>query len=264
MTVGSTLSAVAPPNDLRWTLITYQWLRNGTPVAGATSATYQLTDADIGMTIGLTSHGEADFYQNASETFMAETPVKGYSLAPGAPVVSGTGRVGSVLTVAPGTWTRGTSHSYRWLRNGDVIAGTSASSYRLTEPDRGQRIAVRVTGSKPLFTSLTKTVLGARSVAPSSANVHNRTLPALTSAPVVGTVLQATPGTWSQPVLSYRYKWLRDRSIPISGATGSSYTVTAADAAFRSLTVKVCAAKRGWTTGTGLSAPVGRMLPARW
>lgn len=73
----TTLSAVAPPNDLRWTLITYPWLRNGTPVAGATSATYKLTDADIGKTIGLASHGEADFYRDASETFMAEAPVKG-------------------------------------------------------------------------------------------------------------------------------------------------------------------------------------------
>lgn len=263
MTVGSTLTAVARPNDLRWTLITYQWLRDGTPVAGATTATYRLTNADIGKTIGLKSYGEADFYQDAGETFTAEAPVKGYAMTPGAPAVSGTGRVGSVLTVSPGTWTAGTSYAYRWLRNGAAITGATAMSYKLTEADRGQRIAVRVTGSKPLFTTLTRTVLGAGSVAPSSTTVLNRTLPTLTGAPVVGSVLKAAPGTWSQSGLTYRYQWLRDRSIPIPGATGSSYKVTAADLAFRSVTVKVYAVKRGWTSGTALSGPTGRILPAR-
>ncbi|WP_051181055.1 hypothetical protein [Arthrobacter sp. TB 26] len=263
MTVGSTLTAVARPNDLRWTLITYQWLRNGMPVAGATTASYELTNADIGKTIGLESYGEADSYQDAGETFTAETPVKGYTLTPGAPAVSGTGQVGSVLTVAPGAWTIGTSYKYRWLRNGAAVTGATAESYKLTEADRGQRIAVRVTGSKPLFTSLTKTVLGAGSVAPSSTTVLNRTLPTLAGAPVVGSVLKASPGTWSQPGLTYRYQWLRDRSIPIPGATTSSYEVTAADLAFRNLTVKVYAVKRGWTSGTALSGSVGRILAAR-
>lgn len=77
MTVGSTLTAVAPPNELRWTVITYQWLRDSAPVPGATNATYKLTAADIGKTIGLTSHGEADYHQDASETFTAETTVEG-------------------------------------------------------------------------------------------------------------------------------------------------------------------------------------------
>ena len=168
MTVGSTLTAVAGPNNLRWTLVTYQWLRGGMPVGGATTATYKLTDADIGKTIALATRGRADFYQDTAETFTAESPVRGYTLAVGAPAVSGTGRVGSVLTVDPGTWTTGTSYSYRWLRNGAIIPGATAGAYRLTEADRGQRVAVRVTGSKPLFTTITKTVLGAGSVAQSN------------------------------------------------------------------------------------------------
>jgi hypothetical protein len=169
MSVGSTLIALAGPNEVRWREVTYQWLRDGVPIAGALTSTYELNDADIGKTIALATRGMADFHLDAAEMFTAETPVRGYDLAAGAPSVSGVARVGRVLTVAPGTWSAGTLHSYRWLRNGGIIAGATQRDYKLAEEDRGQRIAVCVTGSKPLFTPVTKTVLGAGSVAPRAA-----------------------------------------------------------------------------------------------
>lgn len=48
-----------------------------------------------------------------------------------------------------------------------------------------------------------------------------------------------------------------------AGATGASYKVTTTDLTARSLSVKVYAVKAGWTTGTALSAPVGRIGPSR-
>lgn len=263
MAIGSTLTAESIPNDIPWTSLTYQWLRNGMAVAGATSSSFKLTEADIGQTMGLEVRGRATGYNDAGETFTAETPVVGYSLTAGEPSVSGTARVGSVLTVVPGGWTTGTSFTYRWLRNGVAITGATSTSFKLTELDRGQRVAVRVTGSKPLFVSLTKSVLGSGAVAPSARTLLNRTLPTLTGAPVVGTTLKATTGTWTQSGVTYRYQWLRDRSKPIPGATGPTYRVTSADLAARSLSVKVYAVKAGWTTGTALSAPVGRIAAAR-
>jgi hypothetical protein len=155
-----------------------------------------------------------------------------------------------------------TTFSFRWLSNGTPIVGASAASYKLTEADRGTRITDRVTGSKPLHASTTKSVLGAGVVAASATTVLNGRLPTLTGTPAVGSILKATPGTWSQPGVTYRYQWLRDRSTAIPGATGASYKVTTSDLTARSLSVKVYAVKAGWTTGTALS-PSGRILPSR-
>ncbi|WP_427007077.1 hypothetical protein [Pseudarthrobacter sp. H2] len=258
--VGSTLSAVLPESRVSFDVLTYQWLRNGSAIPGATSATFKLTDADIGKTMGLTVYGEAYPYEDAGDTFTAETPVKGHLLTAGTPVSTGTKRVGSVLTVNPGTWSQGTKISYRWLRNGVVIPGAATSSYKLTQADLAKRISIKVTGMKPLFTPVTRHIVGAAAVAPSGTSLANRTLPAITGTPTVGSALKATPGTWSQTGTTFKYQWLRHRAIPIQGATGSSYEVTAADIEHKNLSVKVYAAKPGWIGASAVSASTGRVV----
>jgi hypothetical protein len=61
----------------------------------------------------------------------------------------------------------------------------------------------------------------------------NVTLPVITGAspPVVGTVLQCSPGTWNYKNLTFTYQWLR-AAAPISGATSKSYTTVTADKTF--------------------------------
>jgi hypothetical protein len=257
--VGYTLTAVLPESRVKFDVLTYQWLRNGAAIPGATGAAYKLTAADIGKTMGLKAHGEAYPYEDAAETFTAETPVKGYALTAGTPSVSGTKRVGAVLTVAPGKWTAGTAFSYRWLRNGAVIPGATSATYKLTQTDQARRISIKVTGSKPLFGPVTRHIVGAAVVAPSITTLVNKTLPAMTGTARVGSTLKATPGAWSQAGTTFKYQWLRNRALPIAGATGASYTVTAADTAYSSLSVKVYAAKRGWTSGSAVSASTGRI-----
>lgn len=121
--VGSVLTAVLPEGGMTFDVLTYQWLRDEIPIPGATNSTFKLTDAEIGKTMGLKVHGEVYPYEDASTTFTAETPVQGHSLVAGKPGVSGAKRVGSLLTVHPGKWTKGSKFSYRWLRNGVLIPG---------------------------------------------------------------------------------------------------------------------------------------------
>lgn len=251
-----------PESQVTFSVLTYQWLREDVPIPGATDAMFKLTNADIGKTMGLKVYGEAASYEDAGEMFTAGTPVKGDSLAAGNPVVSGAKRVGSVLTVNPGKWTEGSKFSYRWLRNGVLIPGATLSSYKLIPTDLAQRISVRVTGTKPLFTSATKHVLGAAAVTPSPTSLVNRMLPVITGTPAVDSTLKATPGSRSEPGTTFKYQWMRGRTTPIAGATGSTYKVTAADVQHKYLSVKVYAAKPAWTATSAMSGSTGRIIPS--
>jgi hypothetical protein len=65
-----------------------------------------------------------------------------------APVVSGTGVVGNVLSATNGTWTDvPTSYTRAWLRSGVVIAGATATTYTLVAADSGTNVACRVTAT---------------------------------------------------------------------------------------------------------------------
>jgi hypothetical protein len=45
----------------------------------------------------------------------------------------------------------------RWYRNGKQIVGATGVAYKLVKADKGKRVTVKVTGSKPGYTSVTKT-----------------------------------------------------------------------------------------------------------
>ena len=56
----------------------------------------------------------------------------------------------------------------------------------------------------------------------------NSAAPTITGSAAQGQTLTASTGTWANAPTSYAYRWLRD-ATPISGATGSSYTLQVSD-----------------------------------
>lgn len=65
-----------------------------------------------------------------------------------APVVSGAGTVGQTLSCTMGNWQYApTSYAYQWLRNGNVIAGATASTRLLVAADSGTSVSCRVTAT---------------------------------------------------------------------------------------------------------------------
>lgn len=75
------------------------------------------------------------------------------------PKVTGTPKVGKVLTAKKGTYTPATAKAtYVWLRNGKAIKGATKTTYKLTAKDRGKRISVRITYKYPGARTVTKTV----------------------------------------------------------------------------------------------------------
>ena len=126
----------------------YQWLRNGTNIAGATSSTYTPGDLDVG-----TNDSVVVSYTDGNETLRTLTsarvgPVINVNDDPvGNVVITGTVARGSELTAD----TSGISDadglgafSYQWLRNGTNIAGATSSTYTPGDLDVGTNISVVV------------------------------------------------------------------------------------------------------------------------
>lgn len=159
--VGQTL--VADPGT--WTpadvVPSYQWLRDGAEIPGATNRTLKVTASLAERAISVRVTGRrpgADAVPAVDTVAPQEVKVAKASLKPKKPRVAGKVKVGKRLKARPGTWgPRPVTLEYQWLRNGKVVKKATKKTYRLTRKDRGKRIRVRVTGSKAGHATVTRT-----------------------------------------------------------------------------------------------------------
>ena len=260
-TVGSTLT-VTPGTWSPTATLTYQWLRDGVAITGATSNTYVLVAADSGHKITVTVTGSAAGYTTTSKTSAATAAVAAaaFTTAP-TPTISGTAQVGSTLTVTPGTWSPTATLAYQWLSDGVAITGATSSTYVLVAADLSHKITVTVTGSASGYTTTSKTSAATAAVAAASLKAFTTApTPTISGTATVGSTLTATPGTWS-PTATLAYQWLRN-GVAISGATASTYVPVAADLS-QKITVTVTGSASGYTTTAKTSAPTLIVTPPK-
>ncbi|MWV47862.1 hypothetical protein GRS96_01065 [Rathayibacter sp. VKM Ac-2803] len=249
--VGGTLTA----NPGNWgpapVSLAYQWKRNGTAIAGATSNTYVVASADAGTSLTVSVTGTKTGYTPATRTSSAvQVGLPLQTLMP-TPTISGSTTVGSTLTANPGTWDTGVTLTYQWKKNGGTyISGATAKTYVLKAADAGATLTVSVTGTKPGYSPATKT--SATTAAVTSAAVITGPTPTITGTATVGQKLTAVPGTWTPAPVTLAYQWKRG-GVAISGATASTYTLATADAG-AAITVSVTGTKTGYTAVTKTSA----------
>jgi hypothetical protein len=156
--VGKSLSAQLGTWSPQPTAVTYQWKRNGSDIPGATQSTYTLVTADAGSKITVTASGSRTGYTTATKTSAPKAIALLSLTATPVPKISGTAKVGKVLTAQSGTWGPSpVSVSYQWQRNGKTIAGATKSTYTVKKADAGQKITVKVTGKKTNYTTTSKT-----------------------------------------------------------------------------------------------------------
>jgi len=124
----------------------YQWKRGATDV-GTNSNSYTLVTADFGqsMTCVVTatnSSGSTPATSNAISG-IASLPVNTIL-----PAITGTGKVGSVLTSDTGTWTGTPSptYAYQWKRGGGNV-GTNTNTYTVVSGDVGSLMTCVVTAT---------------------------------------------------------------------------------------------------------------------
>ena len=167
--VGSKLTAGA----VQWTetsTSSYQWLRNGAAISGATSSSYTLAAADLGkkVSVRVTAHpSDATLGAVAETSSQTATVVAGPSAAvKSAPKISGTVAVGHKLKASAGSWSLpGVAASYQWLRGGKSISGATSSSYTVSTKDVGAKLSVRVTAKVAGHLSASATSASTKTVA---------------------------------------------------------------------------------------------------
>ena len=127
----------------------YQWLRDGTPIGGATEGSYRPVLRDIGTRVSVLVTASKEGYADGSAT-SADVLVRRATLRmTERPAISGIRRYLRTLTASSGDWRPAVDRvKFRWLRNGRAIAGATGRHYRLSHLDVGKRISVRVTATR--------------------------------------------------------------------------------------------------------------------
>lgn len=133
--------------------VTYQWLRSGSNISGATRKTYAIKAADKGKKLSVKACYLAKGTSTRCVTSARTSAVKAGTLAAAQPSITGVAKVGATLKASTGPWTSGATLTYTWLRNGKAISGAKKSSYKVTSADKGKKIQVKVTGKKSGYTS---------------------------------------------------------------------------------------------------------------
>ena len=247
-TVGQRVTAVPGTWGPAPVVLSYQWYRDGSAIAGATASSYLLTVADSSTNLTVRVTGVKAGYTTVVRSSAELTIGLALGAAP-VPTITGVPAIGSTLTAVAGAWTPApVDLAYQWKRAGVAISGATAAEYTLVAADLAKAITVTVTGSKAGYTPASAT-----SAATTAASALTATpVPTVTGVPAVGSTLTAVAGTWTPATVTLSYKWLRN-GVAIAGATAATYKLVTADAG-QAITVAVTGVKAGFATVVQTSA----------
>ena len=197
--------------------LTYQWKKNGSAIAGATTPSYGQMAApeDDGATFAVVVSNPAGSIESAAaQLTVSATPLAPTITAQPADQTITAGQSATFNVTASGT----APLSYQWQKNGGAIAGANAASYTTpaaSSADSGATFAVVVSNSVGNVTSRAAMLtVTATAVAPGIT-----TQPANQSVQAGQSASFSVVATGSAPLT---YQWRRNGTA-ISGATGALY-----------------------------------------
>ena len=177
------------------------------------------------------------------------------NLTAATPKISGTAKVGKVLTASAGTWGPApVTLAYQWKANGAAIPGATGSSLTVPGSAKGKKITVTVTGSKYSYNTTSRTSTTTKKVA---AGTLVGATPKISGTAKVGKTLTATIGLWTPKPDSLTYQWYRN-SKKIKYATGLTYKLVKSDKG-KKISIKVTGKKTGYTTLTKASKKTAKV-----
>jgi large repetitive protein len=252
--VGTPLTVTTQPqwNFGNAVTTTYQWFRGASAITGEVTESYTLTSADLGKIITVKATGKRAGYIAGTSTSNGVTGLSGQAPVAVTNVsVSGTSKVGTVLTATPPTWDSDlVTTTYQWQRDGVNISGQSTTSYTVAAADVGHNVTIKAMGNRAGYdqgVSVSPPVTGVLGDAPVATTEVTISSPDTK----VGTTVTVSPPTWSATGVGTTYQWFRDATA-ITGATKTTYKLVAADIA-ASVTVRATGSKAGYTPGSSTS-----------
>lgn len=242
--VASTLTATGAAWTPAGASVTYQWRADGANIPGATSSTFVLGLGQLGRQISVVATAQSAGVPSSSVESARTAPVEAGELANSvSPSIVGEPRVDSTLTAAPGSWApTPTTLAYRWFANGRKIPGATTPTLTPGPELLGRNLSVRVIARLEGYDAV-RTRVRTAPVAPGTFTVLDP--PTVTGTALPGETLSLDPGSYAPATADeLSVAWLRD-GVPVAGATGTSYPLTAADLG-ASLTAQVTVARPGY------------------
>ncbi len=149
--VGAKLTAVVGT----WTSgtrLTYQWLAEGKPVAGATGSTFAIPASLKDKRFAVKVTGVKAGYASVAKT----SATTAYAAVASTPVVSGSAKVGATLIATPGTWTTGAKLSYQWYAGTAAVKGATARTFVVPASSVGKTVTVKVTAVRSGYPTVSR------------------------------------------------------------------------------------------------------------
>jgi hypothetical protein len=210
----------------------YQWNRDGAAIEGATAATYTLSEADVGANISITV-SYTDGYGAAESVVSAETAdiSKANDAPTGSLVISGTAAEGETLTLDTSSIADVDgvgAFTYIWLKDGAVLTGQIGATYTLTQADVGSVFLASVSYTDGL--GVTETLSAQATEAVVNLNDDPTGSLVISGSAQKGSTLTLDSSSIADEdgLGTFAITWLSDDQ-EISGATGTTYTLTASE-----------------------------------
>ena len=248
---------------------TYQWYRGTTLINGATSATYRLIQEDVNKTMKVEVRYTDNYLTPEQVTYVSTATVLNVNDAPGGTVtIDGLRQQKATLTANTSGITdkdglpANTTFLYTWYRILDATTtiilsdtGTAGATYFLKQDDVGYKFAVTVDYTdnfgtiEHLTSDPTNTITNANDGPTGTVIISGATTQYATLTANATGITDEDGMTGS----TFSYQWYRG-SEGITGATGSTYTLTQADVN-KNVNVIVFYTDNSGTAETVTSAP---------
>lgn len=183
-------------------------------------------------------------YANAKSVTTTVSIAKATFVHAPTPVITGSVRVGGLLTVQRGLWLPSPSaFRFTWTVNGRVVKSGTSTTYRIPASAKGMQVRVKVTATRTHYVTTSRTSSPTERI---GLYAFRAPRPTIIGTARVGKTLTAVRGTWRPSPTHVVYVWKVSGRVVKRGA--SKYFAVPSSAKGKVVTVTVIGTRPSYTT----------------